>query len=1259
MTDPIRTGGAKAGTSPSGRGHSRHSSNSTNGDQSSTSDELFLAHPRSEPITRRPSNAQVWVPVQPLLTSESTPASPTDLHIKTYQGASAALYSPATTALSSPGGQRQLFSQSPFLHPSHRQPVKETHLLDVEFDPISGRKSINSYEIINEIGRGVHGKVKLGRNLLGDHEFVAIKIVERTSRPRLGKVGQKKGSQEEKVKREIAILKKCRHPNVVRLIEVIDDPSSKKVYLVLEFVELSEVKWRRQGDESIAQREALRLEKLRALALGTADAREEEQRKERQLRRRIAKQNEAARKARDERKRHQEHAAASEHMWSLEFGGETEESLSDDDVAVGSFTDDSHDDETPTAIKESSDVNPFIQDISDNSRNYSLSTIATNTSDSYDPDLMYVPSLTVQQARQVFRDTVLGLEYLHYQGIIHRDIKPANLLWNRDHRVKISDFGVSYLGQGVDEEGNVGLDQTDIELAKTVGTPAFFAPELCYSDITKPRPQITEAIDVWALGVTLYCLIFARCPFMASGEYELYNIIETQELFIPNTRLRPDVDSPSGSRPSTRRSVSHRKSLNLKLTDVPEDEPSNTHEPISADLKDLLRKLLTKDPAKRITLSEAKRHPWVLQDLDDAIGWIEESDPRRARPVEISREDVDHAVAPATVLGRVKNSLRKAVGGIATAVGLRRRAHSAVTIPTTVPIGAIPIEPRVGGMDGADDIADFVRDRETDAQKALKREKNLAPPHQHQGHQHPHNQHQHPHQHQYQHQHQHPHPHSHPHPHQYQHQHHSPLRRATSVTVANINKEYKTSLVTGLLPANGGSKAPPPTPIAETPVAQYENAEAHHSRRGHQNSAFSSRIAIGRLLRASKSRDMHRDFRATETRATETSSEPGDTDIVWKQDKEKRAEGKDKHFGSVRGWSGVIRRGSRQSCDSIMRLAAGFSDNKSSRSASPMPSMPSSPAEDPKPVFPPTPSRKSPFFPVSDTDDSKHSRDVSPISVKSTDDALANCPPSPEDATYLDVLANRSNKEGVFSGDDSSFSNTTTKVTPHSLKWEGSFPPRTYAVDMDQQVSPGTSVKSPSLSPRTRSPRPRHQHTRSFHFSTPSGGIPERSALTSSSSEEHFGTSSLSNSTSFPSVLSASSSLSTDDHWPHGSPPPKTRLNSADRLSTLPTCFPSKPAYQEIQTRTKLSSSRSGSAPPMEFLNTIEDVHDHPTDDFSADGAVADIEDCDDDDEEDEGFFIDFKKKEVRSNSLAASSRPQLTQLNKEQLANRRKSYVP
>ncbi|KAF3929842.1 hypothetical protein ABW19_dt0200798 [Dactylella cylindrospora] len=1208
MTDHSPSGVGGAGTF-SGRGHARHPSSSTNGDQSSSSaSEDPFTQSRSEPITRRPSNAQVWIPGQHLA-SESTPVSPTEGHIKPYNtlpNTASVLYSPATTALSSPGGQRQFLSQSPFLHPTHRQPVKETHLLDVDFDPISGRKSINSYEVINEIGRGVHGKVKLGRNL-ENGEFVAIKIVERNSRPRLGKPGQRKGSQEEKVKREIAILKKCRHENVVRLIEVIDDPESKKVYLVLEFVELGEVKWRRPGDENIAQKEALRLEKLRALALGTQDAREEEQRQERQLRRRIAKQQEAARKAREERKKSQP-TPASDHMWSLEFGGETEDSITDDENALEDFTDESHDDETPTAIQESADINPFTQETSGIPRNYSLSTIATNTSDSYDPDLMYVPSLTMEQARQIFRDTVLGLEYLHYQGIIHRDIKPANLLWSKTHRVKISDFGVSYLAQGTDEEGNLALDQTDIELAKTVGTPAFFAPELCYTDLSKPRPQITEAIDIWALGVTLYCLIFARCPFLANGEYELYHVIATQELFIPNTRLRPETAEPaSGSRPSTRHSKSRRKSLNLKLSDVPEDEPSNTHEPIPGDLKELLQKLLTKDPARRITLAEVKRHGWVLQGLEDPISWIEESDPRRVRPVEISREDVDHAVAPATVLGRVRNSIRKVVGGLAGAVGLRRRAHSAVIIPSSSDM--------IGSDGTADDVPEVINDRDTEAQKALKREKNLAPPTPQQS---------------------------------------SPLRRATSVTAAN--KEFRTSVVTSFLPPVGG-KAPPATPIAEAAVPQYEVAEAHHSRRGHPSSQFSSRLAIGRLLRASKSRDMHKEFRATET-----SSEPGDMDVAWPKssaEKEKKGDPRDKHFNSMRGWSGVIRRGSRQSCDSIMRLAAGFSDNRSSRSASPMPSMPSSPSEDPKPVFPsPTPNKRATFPAMSDhhirpTD----SRDVSPISAKSQEGSLGNCPPSPDDVPYLDVLASRSNRDGVFSGDDSSFSNATTKVpaSQNALTWDASFSARSKAIDMDREISPGSSVKSPTMSPRTRSPRARHQHTRSFHFSTPSSaGIPERQALTSSSSEEHFGgTSSLSNSTSFPSVLSASSSLSTDDHWSYNSLSPKMRLNSGDHLNNLPS--PTMAAQTKIHTL----DTRRGLL-LRERQRTIDSTDSGPYD-LAADGAAADIEDAaeySDDDDEDEGFFLNLssKKKDVRSNSTATSARPQLTQ----QISyNRRKSIAP
>lgn len=56
----------------------------------------------------------------------------------------------------------------------------------------------------------------------------AIKIVDKTTRRRLGRP---QPSNEQKIRREIAIMKKCVHPHVVKLIEVIDDPNAKKIYL--------------------------------------------------------------------------------------------------------------------------------------------------------------------------------------------------------------------------------------------------------------------------------------------------------------------------------------------------------------------------------------------------------------------------------------------------------------------------------------------------------------------------------------------------------------------------------------------------------------------------------------------------------------------------------------------------------------------------------------------------------------------------------------------------------------------------------------------------------------------------------------------------------------------------------------------------------------------------------------------------------------------------------------------------------------------
>ncbi|KAF1955483.1 kinase-like protein [Byssothecium circinans] len=596
---------------------------------------------------------------------------------------------------------------TPWLHPAHRQAPKETHRADVDVDPVSGRKIVNHYEIFDELGRGVHGKVKLGRNL-ETHANVAIKIVDRFSkRRRLGK----NTSHEDKIKKEIAILKKARHPNIVSLLEVIDDPTIKKVYIVLEHVERGEVKWRIEGAKEVCQVEYRRYKReSKGIFENESEAMED------QRIMRVAQQKHERQKRRLAKLRRQRKQEFTENEpWSLELGGDSEDEYSDTDACSQSST--YGDNPSPCRPQHAHRESSTVGDSANMETAFRSSTptatpvptglegtmygpydtetfrgrtpsIAGSTSSHFTdgeeevPEhFRYVPVLTMQQAREVLRDTVLGLEYLHYQNVIHRDIKPANLLQTAEKRIKISDFGVSYLGRRPADDLNGDQSESDfqdaddaVELAKTVGTPAFYAPELCITDLEAETPQIDHKIDIWALGVTLHCLIYGRVPFHDHNQWLLMKRIAEEDPYISRYRLKP-VQPTSDSRPNSHGRTYQPMTASMR---APHDLE---FEEIDEDLLDLFGKLFIKDPRRRITLEEIKRHRWLTRDLENFSSWFDETNPDKLSQggkIKISKDDIEKAVVPITMLDRVKLGLRKVteITRNLTRQGSRKRAPS-------------------------------------------------------------------------------------------------------------------------------------------------------------------------------------------------------------------------------------------------------------------------------------------------------------------------------------------------------------------------------------------------------------------------------------------------------------------------------------------------------------------------------------------------------------------------------------------------------
>ncbi|XP_054728529.1 phosphorylase b kinase gamma catalytic chain, skeletal muscle/heart isoform isoform X2 [Anastrepha obliqua] len=175
--------------------------------------------------------------------------------------------------------------------------------------------------------------------------------------------------------------------------------------------------------------------------------------------------------------------------------------------------------------------------------------------------LTSVVTLSEKKTRTIMRQIFEGVEYIHSKNIVHRDLKPENILLDENHNVKITDFGFARQLKG------------DEKLADLCGTPGYLAPETLKCNMFEGSPGYSKEVDIWACGVIMFTLLVGCPPFW------------------------------------------HRKQM-VMLRNIMEGKYSFTSPEwadISEDPKDLIRKCLVVDPAKRITVKEVLKHPFFNQ----------------------------------------------------------------------------------------------------------------------------------------------------------------------------------------------------------------------------------------------------------------------------------------------------------------------------------------------------------------------------------------------------------------------------------------------------------------------------------------------------------------------------------------------------------------------------------------------------------------------------------------------------------------------
>ncbi|CAG9313378.1 unnamed protein product [Blepharisma stoltei] len=165
-------------------------------------------------------------------------------------------------------------------------------------------------------------------------------------------------------------------------------------------------------------------------------------------------------------------------------------------------------------------------------------------------------------AAKYLHDIMGAINYCHSRGIVHRDLKPENLLLDskdENANIKIIDFGISE------------RLKSDAKLRETIGTLYYMAPEVV-------KGEYDQKCDVWSAGVILYIMLCGRPPFYGNSNLELIKCIKKGP----------------------------------KMTD-------KIWNSISAEVKDLIHKMLAVEPADRLSAADVLAHPWMSSYINNTI----------------------------------------------------------------------------------------------------------------------------------------------------------------------------------------------------------------------------------------------------------------------------------------------------------------------------------------------------------------------------------------------------------------------------------------------------------------------------------------------------------------------------------------------------------------------------------------------------------------------------------------------------------------